>query len=72
MMENEIAKNIDTMSPSLLVALRMAGETLEWKEKDGAAAASVIDFDSQMVCVGQALRNVLTKRLMVKIYYSKC
>jgi hypothetical protein len=63
MMENEIAKNIDTMSPSLLVALQMAGETLEWKEKDGADVASVIDFDSQMVCVGQALRNVLTKRL---------
>ena len=63
MMENEIANNIDTMSPSLLVALQMAGETLEWKEKVGAAAASVIDFDSQMVRVGQALRNVLTKRL---------
>jgi hypothetical protein len=66
MMEAEIAKNIDTMSPSLLVALQMAGETREWKEKDGAAAsdaASVIEFESQMVNVGQALRNVLTKRL---------
>jgi hypothetical protein len=65
MMEAEIAKNIDTMSPSLLVALQMAGETREWKEKDGAAAAatSVIEFESRMVCVGQALRNVLTKRL---------
>lgn len=63
MMENEIAININTMSPSLLVALQMAGETLEWKEKDGAAAASIIEFESQIVQVGQALRNVLTKRL---------
>jgi hypothetical protein len=67
MMEAEIAKNIDTMSPSLLVALQLAGETREWTEKDGAAtaasSASVIEFESQMVCVGQALRNVLTERL---------
>lgn len=72
MLEDEIAKNLDVLSSALLVALQMAGETLEWREDvtqqagggdDNHDAAG--DFEGNMVRVGQALQTVLNARLEI-------
>ena len=73
-MMDEISRRLDAMPPRLLVALQMAGESLEWKEEqDGGGGGGTTgggfggmtgdDFEAQMVRVGRSLRRVLDGRL---------
>ena len=73
-MMDEISRRLDAMPPRLLVALQMAGESLEWKEEqDGGGGGGTTgggfggmtgdDFEAQMVLVGRSLRRVLDGRL---------
>ena len=73
-MMDEISWRLDAMPPRLLVALQMAGESLEWKEEqDGGGGGGTTgggfggmtgdDFEAQMVRVGRSLRRVLDGRL---------
>ncbi|KAL3817285.1 hypothetical protein ACHAXA_003206 [Cyclostephanos tholiformis] len=61
-MEDEISRSLDGMSSRLLVALQMAGETREWRG-GGEGGIDDVDFESRMVRVGRALRNVLDRKL---------
>ena len=67
-LENAISDSLETMSPSLLVALQMAAKTGEWNEEgaDGNTGDDdvTLNFAHQMVQVGTALQNVLDNRLV--------
>jgi hypothetical protein len=63
MLVDEISRRLDGMSPRLLVALQMAGETREWKGEEEDGDDVDVDFDANMVRVGRALRRVLDEKL---------
>ncbi|KAL3757110.1 hypothetical protein ACHAWU_002949 [Discostella pseudostelligera] len=66
-LENAISDSLETMSPSLLVALQMAAKTGQWNEEgeDGNTGDDdALNFAHQMVQVGTALQNVLDNRLV--------
>lgn len=68
-LENAISDSLETMSPSLLVALQMAAKTEEWNEEEDGDDGNTgdddtLNFEHQMVQVGKVLQNVLDTRLV--------
>lgn len=68
-MEDAVAAELPNMHPRLVVALQLAAERGGWKEEDPVEGegdgqeGGIEGFESRMVALGTALRNVLDVRL---------